>query len=63
MKTQKKSPKAHEKEVISQGREAFIKQLPITANPYITGTHDSNLWDTGWLENQREHSKQPNSNN
>jgi hypothetical protein len=50
---EKKTP-THEQQVIQQGRDAFQKGAPLTANPYIDGTGDAQYWELGWLELNRK---------
>jgi len=49
-----KKTNTHERQVVEQGREAWLRGAPLTANPYIDGTGDANLWALGWMEKNRE---------
>lgn len=51
-----KNTDTHERKVNLEGEEAFLRGLPLTANPYIDGTGDSDLWTLGW---RAANSKQP----
>ena len=47
----------HEQQVMQQGRAAYERGAPLTANPYLEGTNDAKMWELGWLEMNRKSDK------
>lgn len=50
----------HDDYIKQLGRNARAKNLPLTANPFIDGSNDGDLWAEGWLEGPAKTQEKPN---